>query len=917
MSASGAFERSYPADLTDGAGIRVEKQGLRARASLDYGNLLPIDASFPKGIVAVQDAETGLVGALDLSRLPTSDPADASVTNGKLAPVAPRTLKGNATGSTAAPADLTAGAVRTLLGAGAASGLATLGTDSKLPLAQLPALDNIPFTIPGARVPTTLAGFFDRTFSFADFGARSMTAAELAAATVTPEDGGPPYIDGTKFPASVLSHTPILNAYADYCNKNNKPMIFPPGDYLVRGKVVMTGGVSIYSMGARFYVPNSDASNRDAWLIGHEPELMQNIPVSEVQTWTGWERYSRKLTGLNNRRNQFIIPDVAASIQALTLRGDNIADAFGFTDPFLVATNDGELAHTLYATATTADRANWIDYTGPGLTENSENTYWSKTLGPWVEVVGLTLVVYEQNDGTGNQEKGALSFRRCRTTVKNCAVLNRSNRRLPAGFGVNKACDIHFFDCVAEGLIGKDIGGTTNYGFIVGSSAGIKTTRCKAYFCRRGFDGQKAKHIDSTDCDWTNGWGGHWLWWASLKGGSVGATAILGGSPPEAENPQAIQVAGGGYHIDDVDISVTQRATAAFRVRTDTYECGDDVVFTNNRVTFDGDVAEYRLLDFRSFRDKRRYGRPINMPRNLTCENNHIIVRRPDKVLTLLFWLRPKDTTWIPDGINVNTRFSIRKNSILFEAGGPIEVVYPAPPTGDGVARPRIRMYISKPSNVINTGGVGATGTGMTGVISDLPYLYLELDVDPEAANDGIRFNAQIERIGGQLMVRRAAGAYKEILYDAIALDDAPLTSNFDARASRAGNATVGDEFIGPFAKRGVYTGANNAGFQYGNVRQLSVDAPTNAVNFPVLAGSVTGEAVTLTPGGSDANVPLRLYGKGTAAATLGRDGAAVGFYGSNGTTKQTLVANATDGTSAATLANDIKRVLIAVGLSF
>lgn len=914
MSASAAFERSYPADLTDGAGIRFEKMGLRARASLDYSNLLPIDTSFPKGIVAVQDADTGLVGALDLSRLPTSDPADASVTNGKLAPVAPRTLKGNATGSTAAPTDLTAGAVRTLLGAGAASGLATLGTDSKLPPAQLPALDNIAFTIPGARVPTTLAGFFDRTFSFADFGARSMTAAELAAATVPATTDAPSYIDGSLFPSTVLSHTPILNAYLDYCYRNKKTAIFPPGDYLVRGKVIQSP-CPIIATGARFYVPNSDASNRDAWLFGHEPELMQNLPVSEMQALTGWDRYSRKLVGLNNRRNQFIIPDVAATIQVLTLRGSNIADAFGFCDPFLVATNDGELAHTLYATATTADRANWIDFsTDPAAvpTENSENTYFAKTLGPEIKIVGLTLIVYEQNDGTGNAEKGALSIRRCRTTLEGCSVFNRSNRRLPAGFGVNKACYVSFVDCLSEGMVGSTYSGTTNYGFLVGGSASVNFTRCKAYHCRRGMDGQRAKNITSTDCEWTNGCGGHWLWWLSVKGGSVGATAIRGGDKLFPENPQAIQVAGGGYHIEDVDIFVSERATAAFRVRTDTYECGDDVVFVNNRVIFDAEVSEYRLLDFRNFDAARRYGRPIDMPRNVVCENNHIIVRRSGKTLTVVFWLRPKVTTWLPDGIDVNSRWSIRKNSILFEDGGPILVTDP-----DGIARPRIRMYVNKPSNVIKVGGAGATGTGITGVISDLPYLYLELDVDPEAANDGIRFNAHIERIGGQLMIRRAGGAYREILYDAVALDDAPLTSNFDSNASRAGNATVADEWIGPLAKRGVYTGPNNAGFNWGGVRQLSVDAPTNAVNYPVLVGSVTGEAVTVTPGGSDTNVPLRLYGKGTAAATLGRDGAAVGFYGSNGTTKQTLVANASgDLPSVTALANDIKRLLIAVGLS-
>jgi hypothetical protein len=73
-----------------------------------------------------------------MSQIKTKFITDNAVTNAKAAQAPANTLKGNNTGSTANQLDLSISDVKTMLGAGSASGLATLDSSGLIPITQIP-----------------------------------------------------------------------------------------------------------------------------------------------------------------------------------------------------------------------------------------------------------------------------------------------------------------------------------------------------------------------------------------------------------------------------------------------------------------------------------------------------------------------------------------------------------------------------------------------------------------------------------------------------------------------------------------------------------------------------------------------------------------------------------------------------------
>lgn len=116
MSNVVTFGRAYPADLRDGAGIKFDKFGLMASARLEYRNVAALNVVPERGLVVVQDPDTGEFGTLDFTQLPVAQPGNATVTNLKLGPAPPKTVKGNPASVSAQPTDIAIGSAGGIAG---------------------------------------------------------------------------------------------------------------------------------------------------------------------------------------------------------------------------------------------------------------------------------------------------------------------------------------------------------------------------------------------------------------------------------------------------------------------------------------------------------------------------------------------------------------------------------------------------------------------------------------------------------------------------------------------------------------------------------------------------------------------------------------------------------------------------------
>lgn len=125
----GRLLASFPVDVRNGGGIRVDKQGLATRIALDIRQTQRLTTIPAGGLVPVQDPLTGLIGALPVTALPTAQTGDGTQTNAKLATMPARTFKANLLNSTAPPQDVNFTQVLEALGITSGGSVATTATN--------------------------------------------------------------------------------------------------------------------------------------------------------------------------------------------------------------------------------------------------------------------------------------------------------------------------------------------------------------------------------------------------------------------------------------------------------------------------------------------------------------------------------------------------------------------------------------------------------------------------------------------------------------------------------------------------------------------------------------------------------------------------------------------------------------------
>ncbi|KQT58169.1 hypothetical protein ASG52_22210 [Methylobacterium sp. Leaf456] len=657
----------------------------------------------------------------------------------------------------------------------------------------------------GATVSDSVADLFGRTITAIDRGAQpGVTLTPVVQNGVT-----------VGYSASGTNNAVALNNYADWCRTNRRPFILPPGDYLVSGTQLKLGGLNVQASGARIYIPNTYVEATKAnILFGVDQADVEEIPLAQVKSWTGWTRRSRAIGGLTNRQGQYVF--VTTPEQTLLKRvGTNRSKDMDFGEGFYVADATGLLSHTLYGTA------NNTKWTGVG-----DRPYRAVTCRETVVVEGLHVVVYWE--GTASEIETCVLVSRPFTDFRGCRIENASGRSYETGFGVAQCCNIRFYSCHVEGAGSAT---STNYGWNTGLCAGIEFYGCSENNCRRGIDSHRSKHIAIFGGNFADGIGAHYAWWMGATGTNLGPNSA-------PQNSQAFQVAGGGFYLTNCTIVAGPKCDAVFRIRDDLFECGDGILLEGNHIILmNGDkTTSFCLVDGEgpltafNFNILNADGttkeeRILEMPRRVSIQNNVVEDRR-----LAIYYDTNGDKTedevqrplclfqFLKDWSSAEFKSPIEMDMDIVVAGNSWKRLLPGVTTSSG--RPWIQAYYTK--------ALPATGAGIRARISDVPTLFVQTygtssntSANPAPVTPQARLSLVLERIPGTATVRYGRGAYKTI--------DAMRLPNFTPEfiSSTGGYANVGDETI---VRKVAITGSRGGNVALGNLlTQLSsLDLITN-----------------------------------------------------------------------------------------
>jgi len=269
----GRLDASYPTDVRNGGGIRVDKQGLATRIALDLRQTQRLTTIPAGGLVPVQDPGTGLIGALPVTALPTAQTGDGTQTNTKLATMPARTFKANLLGSTAPPQDVNFTQVLEALGITSGGSVATTAANVSVVPPASQGYTNVQGAITSiegrvaAGVPITASQITDSSTSGRSvltgtaaqaraalgiaFGTAAGTYAEgndARFAAIAANGSIDPKAYGAKGDGTT-NDSPAWQAAVDAANAQGKWVVPSPGDYYFAAPVNVPGLTTICKPG--------------------------------------------------------------------------------------------------------------------------------------------------------------------------------------------------------------------------------------------------------------------------------------------------------------------------------------------------------------------------------------------------------------------------------------------------------------------------------------------------------------------------------------------------------------------------------------------------------------------------------------------------------------------------------------------
>lgn len=679
----------------------------------------------------------------------------------------------------------------------------------------------------------------------------------------------------------IADDTAVIQACFDAARDAGRPWLIPGGTYRVTSVTAYTSGTCHGTL-----VSANDSGLGAVFTVDNLTADVATIPAAEVQGWGTLTRGQTKIPALANRRGQYVYLD--SSEHKLIVRKGS-ATEFRIGEGWLVTQNDGEIGPAIMC-------PNW-----PAMASLDGAMLIAKaiTVRHHVEITGLTIRL--TGTAVGSRAK-IVEVKRPNTSISGASLFNDSTGAVQQGFLNSYTWGVTYRDCVV-GALGSDV---TNYGFNSELSCNTTIDNCATFNVRRSVDNHRSKDCNVTGCFLSEGVGGHYV--AGLR---VENCHITGQSDTALEHVMAYTGGNVSYRNNRIYTSTVKNITG---IRGDAFEAYGTFIFENNLVVADDSAGVFSadsngvvIFYAGGPANASAYdpGRNTYLPDIISIKGNVIQVKgaASTAVVTLVYTAPHTDAEWVS---------TIRHEGAIIVEGNAFEFENNA--TLVSATVPPVQLILWKTAQ--------AVGAGYSVRVSDVPGLYVWSFAAATVVTADTRNDYDLTSTGSVNKFTYSYGAYRRALWRAVSV-------TASVPGAGAGYVAIGDEVLRTFDGRRLHdtgtvlqvlgtdgglvtqftqtTGAvnyfnvtsaltgvgpvlqatgsdsavpiniqtkSNGQFNFkshaGSNQQFAIASTGSAVNYPYVAGSATGNAVTVGATGTDAAVDLQFLPKGAGRVRFG-----------------------------------------------